>query len=149
MRNFLCMSTMTLMLLGCSDQGIPLQPSMQVSDNRIISVLTDKYSYSPSEKINIQLHNGSTASIYLGHCNYRIGFWIERRINDTWVETGSVAVLCQALYPSGTTVLSTNALWRDTITITDPGIYRFRYQFDAPALQITAGSLVTNQFTIQ
>ncbi len=82
-------------------------------------------SHSTTEgELIMKLKNESASTVYFSHCNYRIGFWIERKVNDSWVDAGNIAILCQALYPSGRKTFPVGQVSRDTITLTETGTYR-------------------------
>ena len=110
---------------------------------------TDKSSYAPNETVAISLHNGSTLTAYFGHCDYRIGFCIEQKVNGSWSEKGSIALVCLAIYPVGVKAITPGTIITDWITIADSGIYRLKYPFGWRQSEMSAHSLLSNEFSVR
>jgi len=116
---------------------------------RELSVRTDKGFYSLDQEITISLYNGTTSTAYFTHCNFRLGFHIERKAGDTWPERASVAVLCLAINPSGVTQVAPEGTNTDRITLAEPGIYRIKYRFGWQQTNAWTDSLLSNEFVVQ
>lgn len=112
MRTIMTLLTVTSILIGCSDAGNTIS-----IPNGNVTATTNKRSYSVGENIEVVLKNNSHSTVYFIHCNYRIGFWIERKDNETWVDAGNVAILCLALYPGGRKEFPSGSASHDTISL--------------------------------
>lgn len=143
MKSMLAISAFTGILIGCSDAG-----DTAVNPNGNVTATTNKTSYSVGENIAVTLKNDSRSTVYVGHCNYRIGFWIERKDNNTWTDAGNVAILCQALYPSGKKDFVSGSVSHDTISLTEVGTYRLRFPIAWLEGQRIDDSVVSNEFVI-
>jgi len=117
--------------------------------NNDLSVRTDRVSYSSNQVISISLHNGTKSTAFFGHCNYRLGFYIEQKSNNNWLEKSNAAVLCLAIYPSGVKALESGQSNTDTIRINKVGLYRIKYQFGWQQSNAQTDSLLSNEFTVQ
>jgi hypothetical protein len=144
MRTMMTLLAIATILMGCSDAG-----DTSVNPNGNVLATTDKTSYSVGESIAIALKNNSRSTVYFGHCNYRIGFWIERKDNDTWVDAGNIAILCQALYPSGRKDFPSSSISHDTISLTQTGTYRLHFPIAWLENQQIDDSILSNEFEIR
>ena len=144
MKSLLSVLAFAGILMGCSDAG-----DTTVNPNGSVTVTTDKTSYSVGEHVPVALTNDSHSTAYVSHCNYRIGFWIERKASDTWVDAGNVAIVCLALYPSGRKNFAAGSLSQDTISLTQAGTYRLRYPVAWFENQPIDDSVLSNEFVIQ
>lgn len=130
-------------LMGCSEAS-----NTSVNPNGNVSASTDKTSYSVGERIAVSLKNDSHSTVYFGHCNYRIGFWIERKENDTWVDAGNIAILCQALYPIGRKDFPSSSVYHDSIALRKIGSYRLRFPMAWLENQLIDDSILSNEFEV-
>ena len=144
MRTMMCLLLIAGIPMGCSDAE-----DTSVNPNGNVSATTDKISYSIGESIAVTLKNNSGSTVYFVHCNYRIGFWIERKDNNTWVDAGNIAILCQALYPSGRKEFPLRSISQDTISLTQRGTYRLRFPIAWLKSQRIYDSILSNEFEIR
>lgn len=143
MKSILAVLALAGVLMGCSDAGDTV-----VNPSGNVTATTDKTSYSVGEKIAVTLKNNSRSTVYVGHCNFRIGFWIERKESNTWVDAGNVAILCQALYLSGKKDFAAGAISEDTLSLTQVGTYRLRFPVAWLENQRIDGSVLSNDFVV-
>ena len=130
-----------LFLLGCKQNAT--EPTQE------LTVQTDKVLYAPNETIAILLCNSTRSTAFFGHCAYRLGFYIEKKVNSTWVEKSSVAIVCLAIYPIGVRAVESRMSNGDTIVIGEAGTYRLRFPFGWQLSNTWADSLFSKQFTVQ
>jgi len=134
-----------IILSGCKDK------TTDQTNNSSQSVIanTDKQVYGTNEKIVVSLKNEMSSASYFGHCNYRIGFYIERKQNSAWNDAGNIAILCLAIYPSGTLSLSASQSYSDTIQEIQAGTYRLKFPYSLQSNSNLSDSLFSNEFVVQ
>jgi len=112
------------------------------------TVSTDKSTYASYQTINISLRNDSKSTAYFYHCDNRLGFFIEQKVNSTWSENGSVAEICLAIYPSGEKAMRPGMTNADTLMLADSGLYRLKYRFGSQPSNTWADSAMSNEFSV-
>ena len=130
-------------LVGCKDKLI------SPNNNQKINISTDKNTYNVNENIIVSIKNESQSASYFSHCNYRIGFYIEKKQNSNWTEIGNIAIVCLAIYPSGTTILGPFQSYTDTIDESQTGTYRLKFPYSPQNNGEFAESLYSNEFVVQ
>jgi len=110
---------------------------------------TNNSSQSVIANIVVSLKNEMSSASYFGHCNYRIGFYIERKQNSAWNDAGNIAILCLAIYPSGTLSLSASQSYSDTIQEIQAGTYRLKFPYSLQSNSNLSDSLFSNEFVVQ
>jgi hypothetical protein len=143
MKTMLAVLAFAGILIGCSDAG-----DTTVNPNGNVIARTGKSSYSVGENIAVTLKNDSRSTVYVVHCNSWIGFYIERKESDTWVDAGNVAIICQALYPSGKKDFVSGSVSHDTISLTQAGTYRLRFPIAWLENQRIDDSVLSNEFVV-
>ncbi|MER3525185.1 MAG: hypothetical protein C4326_14345 [Ignavibacteria bacterium] len=134
----------SLIVMGCSDAGEAF-----VTPNGHLSATTDRRLYSVGDNIAMVLKNTSPSTVYFSHCNYRIGFWIQRKDNERWVDAGSFNILCLAIYPSGRTPFPPGSSAHDTISLSARGTYWLLFPFAWLENQRVDNAILSNEFEVR
>ncbi len=64
-----------------------------------ITATTDKTSYSVISSIIVVVKNDSKTKVDFSHCNYHIGFYIEKKDSNTCIDDSNIGIVYQAIYP--------------------------------------------------
>ena len=143
MHKLICFSLIFLLFSSCkSTTG--LEDDLKVS--------TDRNFYHKDDTVIVYIENETDSSAYFYHCNFDIGFYVEKKEDDSWVEAFSHAMLCPAFYLSGILELAPGET--DTTEITgwnwESGVYRIDipYSLEQTETSLT-DSLHSNEFIIQ
>jgi len=130
------------LLLGCKDAG--------VTPENILSVRTDKTSYSVGESINITIKGDQYSSAYFWHCNNRVAYEMQKKQPDQqWPPPGTIGLICLAIYPQGIIELAPTEVIQQSVSWSQPGTYRLRFIFGRDRSDISKESVFSNEFVIQ
>ena len=116
------------------------------TNNCCISAVTNTTSYSGITNIDVTLKNETDRIIYLTHCGGQIGKYLER-YDSTWTEAGDIAIVCLAIYASGSVPFQPGQTIKDTIIFSNPsGKYRLKYPYSFKEDQESQGYILSNKF---
>ncbi len=101
---------------SCSDFGPDNSGKVVVS--------TNKSSYGTLEKITFKVQNLSEPTAYMWHCNYRLGYGIDKAENGTWKTFKDRNMACAAIYMSGPMPMVAGRPYTDTLSLATAGLYR-------------------------
>ena len=143
MYKLICSFLVLLLFFNCKSTTGP-EANLKVS--------TDKKTYQESESVIVYIENETNSTAYFYHCNFEIGFYVEKKEDHVWVQAFSHAIWCPAFYLNGIIELAPGE--KDTTEITGwnwtPGVYRISapYASEKPESFLT-DSLHSNEFTVQ
>jgi len=106
----------SIVTIDCTDVG---------SDNSgAVVITTDKDSYGRSETVVFTVRNWGPATAYAWHCNYRLGYGIQKQENGSWPTIGERYMICLAIYASGAQPIVVGQPYTDTLRLATSGTYR-------------------------
>ncbi len=148
MRSSISLLISAALFIGCQNNSTEPNRGLYASNENLI-VKTDNATYALNAPILITLYNGTNTNAYFGHCDFRLGFFIEWKQNNTWTEKANVAIVCLAIFPVGAETLEPQQSYSDNISIREAGIYRLKFPFGCDENNVFADSLFSNVFTVQ
>jgi hypothetical protein len=105
-----------LVNIDCSDFGPDNSGKVVIS--------TDTNSYGALEKITFTVQNLSEPTAYMWHCNYHLGYGIEKAENGIWKTFKDRKMACIAVYVNGAMPIQLGQPYIDTLSLLIPGDYR-------------------------
>jgi hypothetical protein len=127
-----------LLIMGCQENA--------TESGEGLSAKTNTTAYGGITHIIVTLRNDTKRVVYFTHCAGKISKYIERK-DSTWTEDGDIAIVCLAIYQSGSIPIGPMQSRQDTILFSNqPGIYRFKYPYCWQQDQGVQEFLLTNEF---
>lgn len=130
-------------LFGCK-KG-PTQPEFSEQ----LKATTDKTYYILKEQIILTIENRTDSILLLGHCNYYLTFYYEKKSSNEWNEISGRGIPCLTIWPMGEIRVEPKSIFKDTLLYSLPGTYRLKIPFGFNGDQSFLKNLFSNEFIIQ
>lgn len=137
-----------LLFFGCGKNPTELKRD-SIIKNRDLFAKTDKQIYAMNEPVTIKIYNETDSAAYFVHCGFQIGFFIEGRQNEGWIDKGNVGILCLAIFQAGIRAIECGQSYSDIIAMHEAGTYRLKFPFAWQERDTLTDTLFSNEFLIQ
>lgn len=114
-----------------------------------VVISTDKSSYCQSETITFTVQNWGDAVAYIWHCNYRLGFGIQKQENGSWSTFKDRNQACIAIYRNGAMPIPFGQPYIDTLSLHIPGDYRIEMDVGWDPDHIHEYQIYSNSFRVE
>ncbi len=114
-----------------------------------VTVETDKAVYMADESIQAIVRNEGRESIFMHHCESRLGMLLEQKVSGEWVEFVQLfGPICPAVISGGIVKIDTGASRSERFSVSHAGEYRLRLEAGTDDSNVGMYSLVSNVFVV-
>ncbi len=132
---------MGFLCIGCHDFG--------PDNSGKVTISTDKSTYDPLGTITFTVQNWSETTAYMWHCNFRLGYQIQKEDGGAWKSVGDRNMICLAIYLSGAEPIVAGHPYTDTLSLSSPGLYRIEMNVGWDREHLSESQIYSNTFRVE